>query len=68
MIVKAENAIALADEIRIASRVALLTRRFKMLAAIEFDDEFGRFAHEVRDIGTNRLLPTEAGAIEAVGA
>src|SRR6185437_14382629 len=38
--------------------------KYRMLATIDFDDELCRGAEEVDDVGSDRLLPTEAEAVE----
>ena len=68
VIPKADHAVAAFGEPGGPPRIMLDSGRFKMLRAVEFDDEPLREADEVDDVGAERGLAAELVAVELAGA
>jgi hypothetical protein len=68
MIVETEHTIALSQEIRVAPSVACDVPGFKVLAAVNFDDELGSVADKIDDVGADGRLSAETCPLKPVGA
>jgi hypothetical protein len=66
MIVEAQNTKTFGLDDRTPPSVGCLLGRREMLAPIEFDDELGGMTYEIGDVGRDRHLASEAGAVQAV--
>ena len=66
VVVEAKHAITFGREERISTRIALHMRSFKMLSAINLDNEIGVVTNEVDNVGPNRRLAPEACAGESM--
>ena len=64
MIVEAEDSEALRCEEGIAACIAFKMVRFKMLPAVDFNNQICHVAHKIRDVRTNWCLPSEARAVQ----
>src|SRR5581483_6889756 len=68
VVVESKDAEAFRSEKQIASDIAMKVGVFEMLTAVQLHNQIGGVAHEVRDIRSNRSLPTKARAVEAMRA
>ena len=66
MIIKANNAVALARKKRIAPGVTLLMFSFKMLPAVDFDHQLRFVTKEIDDVGSDRCLTAKTRTIHSV--
>jgi hypothetical protein len=68
VIVETKHPVSLRPEIRVPACVAPKIFGLEMLTAIQFDYQPGRVANEIDNVGSDRRLPPETGAMESMRA